>query len=548
MNFLKNTISILLFTCILSAHCHTQEFKKELTERVYYSKYWNKVGERKAFAYRVPVTQNGELYYVKYYYSNHNLMYEGNVKPRMVDGRPSLEPYHAVKEGKFTYYYPSGLIFAKAEYENDIPIRERIEYYDTTSRIMSVIKYDEQNASVTNYHSDGKTIQSEGELLRIVSNGRTFYRPHGVWTYYYRHSQTVFAIANYDEGLLNGVATFYDSATSAKIIVGSFMLGHKVGKWRYYYPDSTKRLGIVDYEHGLPYGDFYLFYPSGHIKVAGKYINNVRNGLWTEMYDKANTVKWQGYYKDDKAHIIYFDSANNDVEILEGDVIHDRRVGEWIWYDKTGKRIKCKENYNNNLLHGNTVYYTQDGKVLSVQRYSNGLKHGEWVYYYEGTRKESAVLTYFNDSLLEINTYYVSGKAKRKSRIENRTSTGETCFDANGAVIECEPFLVSAAFDGDVMTYIGDNLRYPEEAKLAKLQGKVKVGFVIDEYGKVQDPFIVEGFDSRCDEEALRLVSQMPLWIPEKIEGIPMRSRKILPIVFWLPSDGEENAGVSKEK
>ena len=80
------------------------------------------------------------------------------------------------------------------------------------------------------------------------------------------------------------------------------------------------------------------------------------------------------------------------------------------------------------------------------------------------------------------------------------------------------------------------NLLYPPDAKRDGAQGKVKVSFYIDEYGSVRDAHIVDGFDSRCDEEALRLVNMMPAWKPTTVDGIPIPSSyKTLPIVFWIP-------------
>ena len=90
------------------------------------------------------------------------------------------------------------------------------------------------------------------------------------------------------------------------------------------------------------------------------------------------------------------------------------------------------------------------------------------------------------------------------------------------------------------MTYIGDNLRYPEEARTEGIQGKTIIGFYIDETGKVINPEIVRGFNNYCDEEALRLIKSMPDWIPAKMDGTPFISYVRVPVVFWLPNEAQD--------
>jgi hypothetical protein len=45
---------------------------------------------------------------------------------------------------------------------------------------------------------------------------------------------------------------------------------------------------------------------------------------------------------------------------------------------------------------------------------------------------------------------------------------------------------------------------------------------------------IVKGFNESCDNEALRIISVMPGWMPAQIDGHAFSQRKTLPVVFWL--------------
>lgn len=89
---------------------------------------------------------------------------------------------------------------------------------------------------------------------------------------------------------------------------------------------------------------------------------------------------------------------------------------------------------------------------------------------------------------------------------------------------------------GDVarMEFLRRNIRYPTNAKMAGIQGTVWVGFVVGKDGKIEDAHILRGIGVDCDEEALRVVNQMPAWTPGKQRGIPVKVRFQMPIKYTL--------------
>jgi len=86
-----------------------------------------------------------------------------------------------------------------------------------------------------------------------------------------------------------------------------------------------------------------------------------------------------------------------------------------------------------------------------------------------------------------------------------------------------------------VVSHIKANLKYPEEAVKNKIQGQVVTEFVVDTNGTIINPTIKKGIGSGCDEEALRVLTLMPNWIPGMQDGHPVKVRMVLPIVFQLP-------------
>lgn len=81
--------------------------------------------------------------------------------------------------------------------------------------------------------------------------------------------------------------------------------------------------------------------------------------------------------------------------------------------------------------------------------------------------------------------------------------------------------------------YIRSNVRYPQKAIEEKIQGTVTVRFVVEVDGSISN-ISVRSKESILDEEAIRLIKNMPKWIPGKNDGIPLRTIQTLPINFTL--------------
>ncbi|MFD2934718.1 energy transducer TonB [Spirosoma flavum] len=86
----------------------------------------------------------------------------------------------------------------------------------------------------------------------------------------------------------------------------------------------------------------------------------------------------------------------------------------------------------------------------------------------------------------------------------------------------------------ELNNYLMKNLRYPAEAQRAKIQGKVIVGFVVTDIGRIANIEIKQSVGGGCDEEATRVVKAMPNWIPGQLKGKPVNVQTSLPFSFTL--------------
>lgn len=97
--------------------------------------------------------------------------------------------------------------------------------------------------------------------------------------------------------------------------------------------------------------------------------------------------------------------------------------------------------------------------------------------------------------------------------------------------------------DTGMFAFIKDNIRYPLEARTNNIQGKVYVSFIVDTNGAVINSKIVRGIGGGCDEEAMRVISMMPQWIPGKQNGKHVKVAYTTPIYFKINVMQMDTAG-----
>ena len=85
-----------------------------------------------------------------------------------------------------------------------------------------------------------------------------------------------------------------------------------------------------------------------------------------------------------------------------------------------------------------------------------------------------------------------------------------------------------------LIQWINKNVKYPAIAQQNDIQGKVYVAFVVDRDGSVTNVRILRSVDPSLDQEALRVVTDMPIWQPGKQRGIPVKVSYTVPIKFEL--------------
>jgi periplasmic protein TonB len=77
-------------------------------------------------------------------------------------------------------------------------------------------------------------------------------------------------------------------------------------------------------------------------------------------------------------------------------------------------------------------------------------------------------------------------------------------------------------------------VRYPVSAIDKRVEGRVVCSCVINELGEVMDVKVLDSIDPALDKEAMRVILNMPNWIPGKQNGKSISVRYAIPITFKL--------------
>ena len=87
--------------------------------------------------------------------------------------------------------------------------------------------------------------------------------------------------------------------------------------------------------------------------------------------------------------------------------------------------------------------------------------------------------------------------------------------------------------------YLEEHTVYPEEAQKQKIQGQVRITFIVQPDGQISDIAVAQGAALLLDREALRVVRSMPRWIPAREKGIAVAMPVTIPITFRIPTTSQ---------
>ncbi len=245
-------------------------------------------------------------------------------------------------------------------------------------------------------------------------------------------------------------------------------------------------------------------------------------------------------------HSISYDSFG--FKTSEGDFKNGRMVGHYKQYFKSSNSINFEEVANDSQTLYRITYDSVNQKVTSKSFFMDGKFSTKWQF----ASTDSFLVeqnTYSEDKKLKTSViYYPNHIIRSKKEFNDGKLVSQNCFDAIGKSITCDtsemnkPIIYTfveqmplSAYN--IKEYLATNLKYPKEARKNNIEGRVVIKFIVNEDGTISDAQIAKGIGGGCDEEALRVVSEMPPWKPGRQNGKSVSVTFTLPIVFKLQHD-----------
>ena len=326
---------------------------------------------------------------------------------------------------------------------------------------------------------------------------------------------------------------------------------------------------------GEGYYQYYLS-PEGKRIKHGKYEFKSREGtIYGQFADGKKTGKWAGEMKF-KIGGGNLSTTNSFVQTYKEDRLH----GPCQYRTKySGDVLIVDCVYDNNHLSGDISFSFPGTRTVKGQFDEDGLADGIWTdavtpyitycEYSHGFRKKAyryddstgeteqlantackkvedlfsysdrAVVFAFGKFLSNVDGCFISyGGRNWKSTTPNEIVTDDAGIPIEDAIaLNC--VAVDPKFqEGGLNSFgkwVNDNLVYPQSAKANGVQGQVTLEFVVHSNGKLADVRVRRGVEPELDKEAVRVVSNSPLWTPGyNSDGEPVAVRLSHMVVFQL--------------
>jgi len=290
-----------------------------------------------------------------------------------------------------------------------------------------------------------------------------------------------------------------------------------------YFSNGKEQLLVSRYGKAID-GEYKIWYENGQLYFCGNYKENLKDGEF-RAFDPNGNITQQGVYSAGKlvsgeavVPDIYFDNPDEKASYTGGnDTFNEYLKSRSAKLEKlneitTQKRIDLRLSINKN---GNITQIEPISELspLSIELLNQVLEEPPL---FNPARVENIpVFSSMNLNLVLSNQGFCLYN-------EDKVFTKPTKMPEFPGGPEA------------LRRYVAFNIRYPREAAIGNIQGKVIVMFIVDEEGKVSRVKVAKGVHYLLDEEAMRIVRNMPNFKPGIEEGKPVKVSYAIPINFSL--------------
>ena len=242
--------------------------------------------------------------------------------------------------------------------------------------------------------------------------------------------------------------------------------------------------------------------------------------------------------------------------LSEGRFIIDEEAGSvtMIYFDHNGNELRSQ---HKGMPLGQDEYYFHNGNMATPAAYEIYLKEEgavTFTTYRSNGKKVLGVVTPNNNYVTGIwdatkhpdeqeTVYHMKGK-QYKVRGGKYIEIEESQKSEEKKVIPFQLVAQKPGFNGgdanEFSKWVSENVRYPEKCRQSRVQGRVTLQFTVTEEGKVTDVKVLRSVNDEMDKEAVRVISESPLWTPGRDEnGEVVPVKYVFPVIFQLPDSKE---------
>lgn len=329
----------------------------------------------------------------------------------------------------------------------------------------------------------------------------------------------------YVRGKING--PFIENYENGKTRLKGTLIGEKhQGKLLGFYKNGQPRFDMA-YTDGQLNGPFKLYLDNGSLMLDGSFAMGKLSGLtqaWssdkeasekTQVKNGTGAVELYGLDQKLQARFIYEAGQLNGIQTTYGKDEH----------------VFLKAKYKAGKPDGYRTTYSFDGNISAEGSCESGYRVGLWKEVSRGTsteknyQKKDSVNC--KDNLGEIaEQFYFPPERIFKGYHESVIVTVSE---------EMPQFYGGEQAKSD---YLRSEVNYPKKERDNNVQGMSFVQFTVTSLGDIEDVRIYPGTESKGTEnmhkEAIRVVEEMPRWIPGFQRGQPVKVSYSLPLRFKL--------------
>jgi protein TonB len=177
-----------------------------------------------------------------------------------------------------------------------------------------------------------------------------------------------------------------------------------------------------------------------------------------------------------------------------------------------GAHIRIESTYRDSLS-GSVRVYNGAGKLKTITPYAHmdgGVRLGPETSYYETGELHTKNDYVGNKRNGEFVVYFKDGKVKRRERYQNDVRITGECFDHESQPAVCTEYEVMPTYKGggfpEMVKAIQMSVKYPHDALMKQIEGKVFFTFVVGINGEIQEIRVTKGLSPSLDAEVVRSV------------------------------------------